>query len=151
MKAEICNFSGYKIYPGHGIKFVRGDARTFTFISKKCTSYFHMKRNPRKINWTVVYRRVHKKGAVEDVKRRRARKTQKAQRAIVGASLDVIKARASQTKEVRQANREAALRKVKEERKKKQASKAKKVDSSAQKAQRRAQNKASKKVSNKGR
>jgi large subunit ribosomal protein L24e len=69
-----------------------------------------MKRNPRKIRWTQVYRRMHKKGTLEEVARKKIRKTQKLQRAIVGASLDVIKQKRNQKPEVRAASREAALR-----------------------------------------
>ena len=33
IKTELCNFSGYRIYPGHGRRFIRGDGRVsyFTF------------------------------------------------------------------------------------------------------------------------
>ena len=113
-----CNFSGYKIYPGHGIRFIRSDSKTFNFVNTKSAALFLAKKNPRKISWTVVYRRVHKKGIVEEEKRRRTRRTQKLQRAIVGASLEAIKAKRTQTKEVRQAQRDAALREIKDRKKK---------------------------------
>merc|ERR1712226_679579 len=35
MKLELCNFSGYKIYPGHGKRFIRIDGKLFNFLSKK--------------------------------------------------------------------------------------------------------------------
>lgn len=34
----------------------------FQFLNAKCESAFLAKRNPRQINWTVLYRRKHKKG-----------------------------------------------------------------------------------------
>jgi len=89
MKTGLCNFSGFKIYPGHGIRYVRNDNKAFTFVDNKCESYFLMKRNPRRIRWTQVYRRMHKKGSVEEAAKKKARRVQKVQRAIVGASLEV--------------------------------------------------------------
>jgi len=124
MKTEVCNFSGYKIHPGKGIRFIRGDCRVFVFLSNKCEASFHMRRNPRKITWTQIYRRVHKKGTLEETQKKKARKTQKVQRAIVGATLEVIKAKRNQKPEQRAAQRESALREIKE--KKKAETKAKK-------------------------
>jgi large subunit ribosomal protein L24e len=84
--------------------------QTFTFVSGKCKASFLMKRNPRKISWTQIYRRLHKKGALEEATKKKSRKTQKVQRAIVGASLETIKLKRTQKPEVRAAAREAALR-----------------------------------------
>ena len=67
MKLELCNFSGYKIYSGHGKQMVRLDGKLYHFLSKKAQRSFLMKRNPRKISWTVLYRKKHKKGSQEEV------------------------------------------------------------------------------------
>lgn len=124
VKTETCSFSGLRIYPGHGIFFVRGDSKGFKFISKKVKSLFHQRLNPRKLAWTVLYRRMHKKGTLEDTQKKKARKvTKAATKAVVGASLEVIKAKRNQKPEVRAAAREAALREVKERAKAKQAAK----------------------------
>jgi large subunit ribosomal protein L24e len=40
MKVGLCAFSGFKIYPGHGIKIVRADAKNFTFIDHKNEALF---------------------------------------------------------------------------------------------------------------
>uniref|UniRef100_A0A8C0MJH5 Large ribosomal subunit protein eL24 n=1 Tax=Canis lupus familiaris TaxID=9615 RepID=A0A8C0MJH5_CANLF len=40
----------------------RTDGKVFQFLNAKCESAFLSKRNPRQINWTVLYRRKHKKG-----------------------------------------------------------------------------------------
>ena len=69
-----------------------------------------MKRNPRKINWTVLYRRKHKKGMQEEVSKKRTRRTAKFQRAITGATLADIMAKRNQKPEVRKAQREQAIR-----------------------------------------
>lgn len=69
-----------------------------------------MKRNPRKVTWTVLYRRKHKKGLEEEATKKRTRRTQKFQRAIVGASLTEILAKRNMKPEVRKAQREQAIK-----------------------------------------
>ena len=69
-----------------------------------------MKRNPRKINWTVLYRRKYKKGQSEEISKKRSRRTTKFQRAITGATLNDILAKRNQKPEVRKAQREQAIR-----------------------------------------
>ncbi|KAF4522664.1 hypothetical protein B566_EDAN012106 [Ephemera danica] len=56
MKVGLCAYSGYKIYPGHGKTMVKQDGKVFTFLNAKCESSHLMKRNPRKVTWTVLYR-----------------------------------------------------------------------------------------------
>lgn len=117
MKVELCNFSGQKIYPSKGKLYVRGDSKVsslsifspelplirtvlqvFRFISSKSESLFLQRKNPRKISWTVVYRRMHKKGLAEEVAKKRSRKNVKAQvgtttslrRTLLGLISDVI-------------------------------------------------------------
>nr|ABW23179.1 ribosomal protein rpl24 [Arenicola marina] len=125
MKIELCSFSGYKIYPGHGKKVVKSDGRAFQFITGKCEKSHAMKRNPRKINWTVLYRRKHKKGQQEEVTKKRTRRTTKFQRAITGATLSDIMAKRNQKPEVRKAQREQAIRAAKEKNKAKEVTKKK--------------------------
>ncbi|CAG8518105.1 4737_t:CDS:2 [Acaulospora morrowiae] len=106
MKIEVDSFSGNKIYPGKGKIYVRADNK---------------KLNPRKICWTQVYRRMHKKGITEEVAKKRTRRTVKHERAIVGASWDAIKSKRNQKPEVRAAARAAAVREGKEKKKQEQA------------------------------
>merc|ERR1711893_418971 len=120
MKIELCSYSGIKIYPGHGKRMVKTDGRVFYFLSKKCERSHAMKRNPRNINWTVLYRRKHKKGQTEEVIKKRTRRTHKFQRAITGASLSEIIAKRNQKPEVRKAQREQAIRAYKEKQKQKE-------------------------------
>ncbi|POY74179.1 hypothetical protein BMF94_2753 [Rhodotorula taiwanensis] len=124
MKVEFCNFSGYKIYPGQGRLFVRTDSKIFRFASSKEESLFLQRKNPRKIAWTVVYRRVNKKGISEEQAKKRSRKTVKANRGIIGADLAAIQAKRQQKPEVRAAQRAAALAAGKEAKKDRQAKKA---------------------------
>ena len=35
MKLELCSFSGFKIYPGHGRTMVKADGKTYKFLSAK--------------------------------------------------------------------------------------------------------------------
>merc|ERR1719474_1177922 len=74
MKLELCSFSGFKIYPGHGRTLVKADGKTYKFLSAKTQKSHDLKRNPRKITWTVLYRRKHKKGIEEDVSKKRTRR-----------------------------------------------------------------------------
>ena len=48
VKTELCSFSGLRIYPGHGIMYVRGDQKSFKFVSRKAKSLFTQRINPRK-------------------------------------------------------------------------------------------------------
>ncbi|XP_025097167.1 60S ribosomal protein L24-like [Pomacea canaliculata] len=146
MKIELCSYSGIKIYPGHGKRLIKVDGRVFNFLSKKCERSHAMKRNPREINWTVLYRRKHKKGQTEEVVKKRTRRTQKFQRAITGVSLTEIIAKRNQKPEVRKAQREQAIRAYKEKQKQKDAAKkaAKPAPTKAAKTQKAAKNVAAK-------
>ncbi|KNF02616.1 hypothetical protein PSHT_13816 [Puccinia striiformis] len=119
MKVETCAFSGYKIYPSKGKLYVQKDSKVYRFIRSKEESLHLHRKNPRKLSWTVVFRRVRRKGVTEEVAKKRSKKSVKAQRGIVGADLATILARRNQKPEVRTAQREEAVRKAKEEKKKK--------------------------------
>jgi len=132
LKVEVCAFSGLKIYPGHGKRVTRADGKTQIFLNSKCERNHALKRNPRKINWTVLYRRKHRKGMVEEAAKKRTRRTQKFMRAVTGATLADIMAKRNQKPEVRQAQREQAVRAAKEKKQAKEAKKEKKVEQKAQ-------------------
>ncbi|KAK0085150.1 hypothetical protein PV325_005689 [Microctonus aethiopoides] len=117
MKIGLCAYSGYKIYPGHGKTMVKVDGKTFTFLNSKCEAAHLMKRNPRKVTWTVLYRRKHKKGQEEEQAKRRTRRAQKFNRAIVGASLSDILAKRNMKPEIRKAQRDQAIKAAKEQKK----------------------------------
>ncbi|KAK0613061.1 ribosomal protein L24e-domain-containing protein [Bombardia bombarda] len=123
MKTYDDSFSGQKIYPGKGKLYVRGDSKIFRFQNGKSESLFLQRKNPRRISWTVLYRRQHRKGISEEVAKKRSRRAVKSQRAIVGASLDVIKERRSMRPEVRSAARQVALSESKEKKAATQAAK----------------------------
>ncbi|KZT53617.1 hypothetical protein CALCODRAFT_500946 [Calocera cornea HHB12733] len=123
MKVEIDSFSGFKIYPSKGKLFVRGDSKVFRFSTSKNASLFLQRKNPRKISWTVLYRRMHKKGTTEEVAKKRGRKTVKHQRGVVGVDLATLMARRTEGKEIREKARSDAITKAKEEKKAKEAKK----------------------------
>ncbi|KAF8453026.1 ribosomal protein L24e-domain-containing protein [Terfezia claveryi] len=110
MKTELDSFSGAKIYPSKGKLYVRGDSKIFRFVNGKSESLFLQRKNPRRIAWTVLFRRMHRKGISEEIAKKRTRRTVKHQRAIVGATLDVIKEKRSIRPEVRQAARAEAIK-----------------------------------------
>lgn len=93
-----------------------------------------MKRNPRKVKWTVLYRRKHKKGIEEEQIKKRTRRTVKANRAVVGASIAEIMAKRNMKPEVRKAQRDQAIKAAKEQKKAKTADKKVKTTSSKGKA-----------------
>jgi len=123
MKTERCHYSGYKIYPGHGKKYVRVDCKAFLFATGKCEKTFLNKTNPRKVKWTQIYRKVHKKGTTAEVHKKRARRVVKVQRDIVGLSREQIKAKREARNEIRASSKEAALKEVKDRQQKRAAKK----------------------------
>ena len=92
-------------------------------MNGKCEAHFLEKKNPRKYHWTVFYRRLHKKGAAEEVAKKRVRKTAKVQRAIVGATWEQIVAKREQPEAVRKATRDAAAEAAKQKKKAEEAKK----------------------------
>ncbi|KAF0981672.1 hypothetical protein FDP41_012329 [Naegleria fowleri] len=107
IKTDVCLFSGYKIYPGHGVRYVpctnvQSTRPVFTFVSKKSLHLFLIRRNPREIRWTQLYRRQHKKGSVEQLKKNKKRRVARVERGIAGASIEFIKAQKNQTQQQRE-------------------------------------------------
>merc|ERR1711869_69003 len=82
-------------------------------INAKAASLFHQRIKAVKLRWTQGWRRMNKKGKADEAGKKRTRKVQKFQKAIVGMSLDDIKKKKAQKPELRQAAKEAAAKEAK--------------------------------------
>merc|ERR1712238_167651 len=103
----------YRIYPGRGQRYVAKDGKVSFFITSKADSLFHQRIKPVKLRWTQQWRRMNKKGKADESAKKRTRKVQKFQKAIVGMSLDDIKKKKAQKPELRQAAKESAAKEAK--------------------------------------
>lgn len=119
INTEQCSFSENKIWPGKGSRFVSKDGKTHIFLNHKVAALFVQRLKPVKLRWTQAWRRQNKKGKSELRSKKRVRRAARAQKAIVGASLDDIKKRREERPEIRAMQRDAALKEVKERSKKK--------------------------------
>ena len=119
IKTDPCSFTEYRIYPGRGRKFAAKDGKVYYFISTKAASLFHQRKKAVKLTWTQAWRRFNKKIKVDEISKRRTRKTTRVQKAIVGMSLDEIKRRRAEKPEEREKKMEAAKKEVKDRQKKK--------------------------------
>lgn len=109
IKTELCSYTEYKAYPGCGQRFVAKDGRVSFFLTKKADSLFHQKIKAVKLTWSQAWRRMNKKGKLEANARRKKGKQTKITKAIVGMSLEDMKAkRAGKTTLRAQAKEEAA-------------------------------------------
>jgi len=117
MRVEADAFSGAKIYPGKGTLYTKIDSKSYKFQNSKAKSLFLQRKNPRRIAWTILFRKMHKKGVTEEVTKKKSKKAVKHQRAIVGASLDDIKQKRSQKPEARLAARQEAIKQAKQQKK----------------------------------
>jgi large subunit ribosomal protein L24e len=112
--AELCALSEYRIYPGNGKLMIRRDGKPIWLGTSKAFSLTLQRKKAAKLVWTQAWRRLHKKGLSETTTKKRTRRANKVQRAVVGASLEDIKKKASEKSSVRSAAREAALKEMKE-------------------------------------
>merc|ERR1719156_162257 len=95
------------------MKFVAKDSKVSFFINAKADSLFQQRIKPVKLKWTQGWRRMNKKGKVDENQKKRTRKAQKFQKAIVGMSLDDIKKKKAQKPELRQQARDQAAKEAK--------------------------------------
>ncbi|KAK8957933.1 putative ribosome biogenesis protein RLP24 [Platanthera zijinensis] len=92
MRLEKCWFCSSTVYPGHGIQFVRNDAKIFRFCRSKCHKNFKMKRNPRKVKWTKAFRRLHGKDMTQDSTFEFERKRNRPERYDRNVTMETLKA-----------------------------------------------------------
>eukprot|EP00929_Paragymnodinium_shiwhaense_P090066 TRINITY_DN502_c0_g1_i2.p2 TRINITY_DN502_c0_g1~~TRINITY_DN502_c0_g1_i2.p2 ORF type:complete len:164 (+),score=86.09 TRINITY_DN502_c0_g1_i2:153-644(+) len=113
IKTDLCMYTEYRIFPGHGQKFVARDGKVHFFITKKAEQLFHQRIKPVKLRWTQAWRRMNKKGKVDEQAKKRTRKVQKFQKAIVGMSLEDLKAKKAKAPELRRQAQETAAKEAK--------------------------------------
>lgn len=111
--AELCALSEYRIYPGNGRLMIRRDGKPVWLGTSKAYSLTLQRKKAAKLVWTQAWRRLHKKGITETTAKKRTRRANKVQRAVVGISLEDIKKKASEKSSVRSAAREEALKQLK--------------------------------------
>merc|ERR1712109_34675 len=129
-KTEKCSYTEYKIVPGRGSRFISKDGRTHYFISTKARSLFHQKIKPVKLTWPLAWRGYNKKIKVDDIQKKRSRKTTRIQKAVVGMSIEEIRRRKAESREDRDKANVAAEQTIKE--RKAKAMQAKKAEKSKQ-------------------
>jgi len=57
---ETCGFSGDKIWPGHGTKFIKNDGKNLYFLNSKCKKYYGNKIKSVRVKWTQLYKKLKK-------------------------------------------------------------------------------------------
>jgi large subunit ribosomal protein L24e len=92
---------------------IRRDGKPVWLGTSKAHSLTLQRKKAAKLVWTQAWRRLHKKGITETTSKKRSRRTNKVQRAVVGISLDDIKKKAAEKASVRSAARDAALKELK--------------------------------------
>lgn len=112
-KTDTCSYTEFKIYPGRGRRFIDRGGKLYFFIDNKARMMFHQRTKPVKLTWTTAWRRFNKKIRVDDLARKRTRKTARVQKAVVGMNLDEIKRRKAESREDRDKAHDAAVAEVK--------------------------------------
>merc|ERR1712045_307909 len=113
-KTDQCSYAQYKIVPGRGTRFISKDGRTHYFISTKARSLFHQKIKPVKLTWNMAWRAHNKKIKVDDIQKKRSRKTTRIQKAVVGMSIEEIRRKKAESREDRDKANEAYAKEIKD-------------------------------------
>ena len=114
IKTDPCAFTELKIYPGRGSHFAGKDGKVHFFIGSKARCLFHQKIKPVKLTWTQASRRFNKKVKIEDIQKKRTRRTTRVQKAVVGMSLDEIRRRQKEDANVRDKTLESTKKEMRE-------------------------------------
>jgi large subunit ribosomal protein L24e len=107
-----------KIFPGKGRRFVRKDGRLIAFIDQKSRSLYMQKIKAQRLTWTQAWRRRNKKGKVETLSKKKGKRTVRVFKSIQGITLEDIQKKRDMKPDVKKAQREVALRELKEKAKK---------------------------------
>lgn len=90
VKTDLDAFSEYRIYPGHGLRFVKRDGSTVIVGTSKTLSMIKQRKKPAKLTWTQSWRRLNKKGLDMGVQKKKRVKAIRIVRAVVGMSLEEL-------------------------------------------------------------
>jgi large subunit ribosomal protein L24e len=124
VKTELCAFSDARIYPGHGMRFIKRDGTTMYFSGSKTKRLYNSGVKSSKLTWTMAWRKLHKKDKREEGSKQRKRRVVRVQRSYVGLTAEDIAKKKAEPPKVRQAAREAALKEAKDRVAKEKAAKA---------------------------
>merc|ERR1712024_345537 len=94
------------------------DGRIHYFISTKARSLYRQKIKPVKLTWTTAWRAYNKKIKVDDIQKKRSRKTTRIQKAVVGMSIEEIRRRKAESREDRDKANDAAAKEIKDRKQK---------------------------------
>ena len=121
IKYGTCSYSGYKIAPGHGLRFCEVNGKIHLFINKKNHRLYLNGKKPLKIRWNLKWRTANKKGKVEEAKKKvQKQKKERQVKAIVGLSVEEINKIQESFKDTKKADalRYEYIQEIKEKRKK---------------------------------
>jgi len=100
------------------VKMNRKDGKLLAFIDRKCRSLFTQKIKAQRLRWTQAWRRRNKKSKAETLAKKKVKRVGTVFKAIQGLSIEEIRKRRSAKPDVKKANREVAVREIKERKKK---------------------------------
>ena len=117
IKTELCAFSQWKIYPGHGQRVVDKDGRNSLYLYKRSRVFSIRKIKAQKLRWTTAWRRLNRKTQKDDAGKKKKKRVFKRERAIEGVTLDAIKKMKTAKPEERKALAQEAILEIKERKK----------------------------------
>jgi len=106
VKTTACFFTEQRIYPGHGINFIRRDGKKLEFVNRKAKNLYLGDRKPLNLRWTKQWRRAHKKESILRQVKKEKRKALKADRGIEGLSIQDLLRKKNESEDARKAIRE---------------------------------------------
>ena len=118
VKTDTCYYTELRIYPGHGRRLARRDGKLLAFIDRKARSLYAQKIKAQRLTWTQAWRRKNKKGKVETAAKKKGKRSARVFKSIQGITIEDIKKRRDAKPDLKKAQRENALREVKDRAKK---------------------------------
>lgn len=97
---------------------MRRDGRLLAFLDQKSRSLYTQKIKAQRLTWTQAWRRRNKKGKMETATKKKGKRTARVFKSIAGITMEDIAKRRDAKPDARKAEREAALKAIKEAAKK---------------------------------